>query len=154
MLEESARVIACEAGFAIVETQVQAACSGCQAQAGCTTSALAGLFKRRHNRLKVLNPIQAAPGQGVIIGLPEQSLVSISLVAYLLPLWSMLLGAIGLQEAGAYWLWRGGELASIIGGLSGLAIGLLLLRRFSCRHAYDPSYQAVILRRAPGYQIG
>jgi sigma-E factor negative regulatory protein RseC len=153
MIEESARVIACEAGFAIVETQVQAACGGCQAQAGCTTSVLAGLFKRRHNRLKVLNPIQAAPGQQVIVGLPEQSLVSISLVAYLLPLLGLLLGAIGLQEAAAYWLWRGGELASIIGGLSGLAIGLMLLRRFSRRHAYDPSYQPVILRPAPGFQF-
>jgi sigma-E factor negative regulatory protein RseC len=111
------------------------------------------LFKRRHNRLRVLNPIQAAPGQRVIIGLQEQALVSISLVAYLLPLLSLLLGAVGLQEAAAYWQWRGGELASIIGGLSGLAIGLYLLKRFSHRHKYDPSYQAVILRRSPGIQF-
>jgi sigma-E factor negative regulatory protein RseC len=153
MIEESATVIACEAGFAIVETQVQAACGGCQARSGCNTSILAGLFKRRQNRLKVLNPIQAKPGQQVIIGLPEQSLVSISLVTYLLPLLSMLAGAIGLQEASAHWQWRGGELASIIGGLTGLAIGLLLSRGYSNRHAYDPSYQAVILRQATAIQF-
>jgi sigma-E factor negative regulatory protein RseC len=153
MIEESARVITCEEGFAIVETQVKAACGGCKAQSGCSTSILAGLFKRRHNRLKVLNPIQALPGQRVIIGLPEQSLVSISLIAYLLPLFSMLLGAIGFQEAAVYWQWRGGELASIIGGLSGLTLGLMLLRRFSHHHAQDPSYQAVILRRANGIQF-
>jgi sigma-E factor negative regulatory protein RseC len=153
MIEEFARVVICEEGFAIVETQTKAACGDCQAQSGCSTSILAGLFKRRHNRLKVLNPIQAVPGQRVIIGLPEQSLVSISLIAYLLPLASMLLAAIGFQEVAAYWQWQGGELASIIGGLSGLAIGLLLLRGFSRRHAQDPSYQAVILRQAPGIQF-
>ena len=153
MIEESALVIACEGGFAIVETQVQAACGGCQAKSGCSTSVLSGLFKRRHNRIKVMNPIQAEPGQRVIIGLQERALVSISLVAYLLPLLSLLLGAIGLQEAAAHWQWRGGELASIIGGLSGLTIGLYLLKRFSHRHAYDPSFQAVILRRAPGIQF-
>ena len=153
MIEESALVIACEAGFAIVETQAQAACGACRAKSGCGTSVLSGLFKRRHNRLKVLNPIQAAPGQRVIIGLQERAMVSISLAAYLMPLLSLLLGAIGLQQAAEYWQWRGGELASIMGGLSGLIIGLVLLKRFSHRHAYDPSYQAVILRRAPGIQF-
>jgi sigma-E factor negative regulatory protein RseC len=146
-------VVACEEGFAIVETQAQAACGGCQAKSGCSTSVISGLFRRRRNRLKVLNPIQAVPGQQVIIGLQEQALVSISLVAYLLPLLSLLLGAIGLQEAAAQWQWHGGELASIIGGLSGLTLGLYLLKRFSHRHAYDPSYQAVILRQAPGIQF-
>lgn len=153
MIEESALVIACEEGYAFVETQVQAACGSCQAKSGCSTSVLSGLFKRRHNRLKVLNPIQASPGQRVIIGLQEQALVSFSLIAYLLPLLSMLLAAIGLQAAASYWQWRGGELASIVGGLSGLTIGFLLVKRFSRRHAYDPTYQAVILRQAPGIQF-
>jgi len=153
MIEESALVIACEEGFAIVETQAQAACGSCGSRTGCSTSVLSGLFKRRHNRLKVLNPIQATPGQQVVIGLQEQALVTFSLVAYLLPLLSMLLGAIVLQEAATHWQWQGGELTSIIGGLAGFAAGLFLMQRFSRRHTHDPSYQAVILRQAPGIGV-
>lgn len=153
MIEESATVLACDEGFAFVETQVQAACGSCQAQSGCSTSVLSGLFKRRNNRLKVLNPIQAKPGQHVIIGIQEQALVSVSLIAYLLPLLCMLLGAIGLQQATEYWQWQGGELGSILGGLSGLIFGLYLVRRFSHRHQHDPSYQAVILRQVAGTPI-
>ncbi len=153
MIEESAMVLVSEEGFAIVETQVEAACGTCQAKSGCSTSVLSGLFKRRHNRLKVLNPIQARPGQHVIIGIQEQTLVSVSLIAYLMPLISMILCAIGLQEATEYWQWQGGELGSILGGLSGLIIGLYLVKRFSYRHQHDTSYQAVILRQAPGAPI-
>jgi sigma-E factor negative regulatory protein RseC len=153
MIEESATVLACDEDFAFVETQVQAACGACQAQSGCSTSVLSGLFKRRNNRLKVLNPIQAKPGQRVIIGIQEQALVSVSLVAYLLPLLSLILGAVGIQEATEYWQWQGGELGSILGGLSGLIIGLYLVRSFSYRHQHDQSYQAVILRQVPDIPI-
>ena len=153
MIEETAMVLDCDAGFAFVETQVQAACGSCQAQSGCSTSVLSGLFKRRHNRLKVLNPIQARPGQRVIIGIQEQALVSVSLMAYLLPLLSMILFAIGLQEATEYWQWQGGELGSILGGLCGLIIGLFLVKRFAYRHRHDRAYQAVILRQVAGTPI-
>ena len=147
MIEESATVLTCEAEFAIVETQVKAACGACQAEHSCSTSVLSSLFKRRHSRLRVLNPIQAMPGQRVIIGLPEQALVNLSLISYLLPLLWMILLAIGAEKIAVLFAWKGVELMSISGGLLGLTIGLLLLRRFSHRSQHDASYQATILRQ-------
>lgn len=147
MIEESATVLACQEGYAIVETQVKAACGSCQAESSCSTSVLSGLFKRRQNSLKVLNPIQAKPGERVIIGLQERALVIVSLVAYLMPLVCMILLAITLQAAAEYWHWPNTELASIGGGLFGLTIGLILLKRFSSRSQRKPYYQAVILRQ-------
>lgn len=153
MIEEPALVVACEDEYALVETQVQAACGSCQAGSGCGTSVLSSLFKRRYNQLRALNPIQAKPGQRVIIGLQEQALVLASLIVYLLPLVCMLLFAIGLQVIAESRQWQGGELSSMLGALAGLVIGFFLVRVFSRRHQRDRSYQAVILRKAPGTPI-
>lgn len=147
MIEESARVVACEAGFAIVETQPRAACGSCSTEQSCGTSVLSGLFKRRQNRLKVLNPIDAVPGQQVVIGVQERALVNASLTTYLLPLVCLILLSIAAQEMARYWQWPATELSSIVGGLLGLIIGLSLLKRFSLRNRHDPSYQPVILRQ-------
>lgn len=147
MIEESARVVACEEGFAIVETQSRAACGSCSAEHSCSTSVLSGLFKRQQNRLKVLNPIHATPGQQVVIGVQERALVTVSLATYLLPLVTLIGLSIAGQEAAHYWHWPYTELSSIAGGLLGLIIGFSLLKRFSLRNKQDPAFQAVILRQ-------
>jgi sigma-E factor negative regulatory protein RseC len=148
MIEEPARVVTCEAGFALVETQIQAACGSCQAEGSCGTSVISGLFKRRRNVLQVLNPIQAKPGEQVIIGLQERALVTVSLLAYLMPLVCLILLAVAAQEVAQYGYGGSGELAGIAGGLLGLIIGLALLKWFSLRNRNDPAFQAVILRQA------
>lgn len=153
MIEESARVIACDGGYAIVETHAKAACGSCSSEQGCSTSVLAGLFKRRQNRLKVLNPIQAKPGQRVVIGLDERALVIASLLTYLLPLLFLILGAIAVQELARYWAWPLGELSSIVGGLSGLIIGLGLVSRLASGKHREVSFQAVILRQEIGQTV-
>ena len=146
MIEETATVVACEDGFAIVETQSKAACGACGAEHSCSTSVLSDLFKRRHNRLKVLNPIQATPGQKVVVGIQEQALVTVSLMAYLMPLMCLILAAMATQQVALYWGWSYAELSSIAGGLLGLMAGLSLLKRFSLRNKHEPAFQAVILR--------
>ena len=150
MIEESALVVACDDGFAIVETQSRAACGSCSAGSGCSTSVLAGLFKRKQNRLRVLNPIQAVPGQRVVIGLRERALVSSSLMVYLVPLVCLLLGAIAMREAALHWAWPSAELGGIVGGLLGLILGFVPLRRFARISSRNPNYQAVVLRRETG----
>ncbi|MDJ0806006.1 MAG: SoxR reducing system RseC family protein [Gammaproteobacteria bacterium] len=153
MIEESARVIAAEGDFALVETQASAACGACSSAGTCSTSVISGLFKRRHNRLRVLNPIDARPGQQVVIGLQEQALVNASLLAYLLPLICMLLLAVTGQQLAEYWQWSKAELSSIAGGLLGLIIGLGLLRRFTLHSQKNPGFQPVILRRDLGQAV-
>lgn len=146
MLETSAVVVSCEAGYAVVETQTQAGCGDCHAGASCGTSVLSGLFKRRRNRVMARNPIEARPGERVIIGLRERTLVAASCMAYLIPLLSMILLAIAGGALSENWHWDIGELGSIAGGLFGLIIGLLLLRDYARHNRQDPASQAVILR--------
>ncbi|MCU7923661.1 MAG: SoxR reducing system RseC family protein [Candidatus Thiodiazotropha sp. (ex Dulcina madagascariensis)] len=148
MIEEPATVVSLDEEYAVVVTEQRAACGSCQRADGCSTTVLAGLFKRRHNPLKVLNPIQAKPGERVIIGLREQALLKVSVLAYLLPLVCMIMAAILMQWLAARFAWQVGELPPVVGGLLGLIAGLLLLRRLAGRKSGDPGYQVVILRQA------
>ncbi len=148
MIEERATVVRLDEDYAVVETQQRAACGSCQSAGSCSTSVLAGLFKRRPNQLRVLNPIQAQPGEAVIIGLREQALLKVSFSAYLLPLVCMLLSAIVAHQLTLDFLPLLGELPTIGGGLLGLIFGIYLFKALAQRKATDPSYQPVILRQA------
>ncbi|MCU7845835.1 MAG: SoxR reducing system RseC family protein [Candidatus Thiodiazotropha sp. (ex Monitilora ramsayi)] len=148
MIEETATVVGLEDGYAIVETQQQAACGSCDSAGSCSTTILSGLFKRRRNQLKVHNPIQAQPGERVVIGLKESAFLNVSFTAYLLPLLCLILFAIVFQTMADHFALQAGELPTVIGGLLGLIAGLVLFRRIAQRKVTDPSYQAVILRQA------
>lgn len=153
MIEERATVVQSGDGYAIVETQQQAACDSCQSADGCGTSLLSGLFKRRRNRLRVLNPIQAQAGDEVIIGLQEHVLLKISSSAYLLPLVCMFMFAFTARQLTERFQMQLGELPIIAGGLLGVIIGLFLVKRLLTHRKSDPNYQAVILRLAVSRQV-
>jgi sigma-E factor negative regulatory protein RseC len=153
MIEESATVVQVKDGYTIVTTRQRAACGSCHSAGSCSTTVLSGLFKRRQNQLRVLNPIAAQPGEQVIIGLQEQALLKVSISAYLLPLACMLLLAIVVQQVSDRFMLSLGELPAIVGGLLGLIIGLFLFKRLSVRRSSDSNYQAVILRQAMTQQI-
>jgi sigma-E factor negative regulatory protein RseC len=149
MIEENATVVRVEEeGYAIVETPQRAACGSCQSAGSCSTSVLSGLFKRRPNQLKVLNPIAAQPGEQVIIGLQEAALLKTSVSAYLLPLVCMMSAAVVAHQLTRDFNAVLGELPTIGGGLLGLIIGLYLFKTQSFYRSSDPNYQAVILRQA------
>jgi sigma-E factor negative regulatory protein RseC len=148
MIEETARIVRVDHEFAFVETQQRAPCGSCQSTGSCSTTVLAGLFKRRPNELKVLNAIDAKPGEQVVIGIQEGALVKISLLVYLIPLVGILAGAIIVQQTVGYLKLSMGELPQVVGGLLGLIGGLMLLQRFALKRDHDPGFQAVILRRA------
>ncbi|MEW8321060.1 MAG: SoxR reducing system RseC family protein [Candidatus Thiodiazotropha taylori] len=148
MIEETAMVVRIDGEYAFVETQKRAACGSCESQGSCSTTVLAGLFKRRYNYLKVANTVLAKPGEQVIIGLQEQALVKLSMLAYLLPLISMILAAIAAQYLFGLLNIQSGELPQVIGGLLGLIGGFFLLRLLAYKNRHDPGYQAVMLRHA------
>ncbi|MCG8018038.1 MAG: SoxR reducing system RseC family protein [Candidatus Thiodiazotropha sp. 'RUGA'] len=148
MIEETAMVVRIDGEYAFVETQKRAACGSCDSQGSCSTTVLAGLFKRRYNHLRVVNTVFAKPGEQVIIGLQEQALVKLSMLAYLLPLISMILAAIAAQYLFGLFHIQSGELPQVIGGLLGLIGGFFLLRLLATKNRHDPGYQAVMLRHA------
>jgi sigma-E factor negative regulatory protein RseC len=144
VIEESAQVVALDGEFAWVETQRRSSCGTCSSEKGCSTSAMSKLLNQKPLRVRVQNPLKAAVGDGVVIGLQDSALVRSSLVVYLLPLLAMIAGALVVRAAG------GGDGIASLAGLAGLAAGFLGVRTFGRRAADNPLYQAVILRLANG----
>ncbi len=140
MLEERARVLVTEGDLARLEVERPSSCGGCGASGGCGTALLGKWLTRHRLRVRALNPIGARPGDWVVVGLADEVLTQASLVAYLLPLVGLILGAAVGQAFG-------GEPLAILGGGAGLAAGLMAVGRFAERRGQDPAYQAVILRR-------
>jgi sigma-E factor negative regulatory protein RseC len=138
MLEETAQVIDVKDGMLLVETESRSGCNHCSAD-NCTTSVVAKLFGVKRNRLVLENSLDAKPGDRVVIGIPDALLVRASILAYLLPLLTMLVTAaigkaIGLQ---AIWL-------SLL-ALFGLAIGFFIVYR-ATRGWTSQRYKPQLLR--------
>lgn len=91
MLTEAARVTRREGNRVELELQRGSACAGCELNRGCGTGALARLLGRRSRPLVIETDRDCAPGDEVLLAMPEASLVRASLLIYGLPLLGMLL---------------------------------------------------------------
>jgi sigma-E factor negative regulatory protein RseC len=141
VIEEDARVLSVEPGFAWVETERRSSCSSCSASSGCGTSVVATLFGERTNRLRVSDDIGVEVGERVVIGISDSALTRASLLAYLLPLVALMLSAFATRRAGA----EDGVVALI--GILGLALGLLVTGRLTGGVSARDRFQPVLLRR-------
>jgi sigma-E factor negative regulatory protein RseC len=126
MLEETATVVAVDNATLWVETEARSACHHCSS-GECTTSVVGKLFGVRRNRLALDNHLGAKVGDQVVIGIPDNLLVSASLWGYMFPL----LGMIGLPVIGSAWGLSDGALSVL--AMMGLAGGLFLLNRISAK---------------------
>ena len=143
MIEARARVVSVEGGSAAVAAEARTGCGGCAESGACGTALIAAWLGGRQGRLRVANPIQAQPGDEVVVGLPERSLAQASRILYGLPLAGLLAGLIAGHEFGA-----GSELLALWGGLLGLSAGFLGAARRSRTPAGADADQPRLLRRA------
>ncbi|WP_295401607.1 SoxR reducing system RseC family protein [uncultured Thiocystis sp.] len=142
MIEEVASVVAVDEGGAWVETRRRSACGHCESAATCGTSALAKLFGEGRNRLRIDDPMGLRPGDRVVIGIPDGTLVRASLIAYLLPLIA-LAAAAGIGTA-----LHLPEGAVALLGLAGLGSGLWLGGRITGGAAGRERYRPRLIRLA------
>ena len=148
MIEETAVIIDCDGEYAQAETERSSACGSCSAKAACDTAALKEETNNKQEVvLRVLNPIGAQPGERVVVGFEEGALTKASLAFYAVPLAGFILFAL-LGQGIAQWLKISAEPVAVLGGILGLSLGLLWLRRFEDKVVHDKQYQAVVLRRA------
>jgi len=145
MIEETGIVLGVIGDWADVETRRQGACGSCSANGACGTSLLARYLGTKPLLLRAQNRAGAAPGDLVVVGVPEDGLVRASLAAYLVPLLGLILGG----SAGPALFPAGGDGASALTAFTGLGLGLVWLTHFGRAHTQDPDYRAVILRRVP-----
>ena len=144
MIEETGKVLAVEEGALWVEALQTSACGKCAAEKGCGQSLLSKLAS---NTVAIRALLQEGDesrfvvDDNVLIGIPENVVVSSTVLLYLLPLITMIVGVtVGHQ-------WSGSDGASALGGLLGLIIGGLLVRFHSYRHRRNTDVQPVVLRR-------
>jgi len=144
MLEAEGVIVKVGQEGVFVETSRASACGSCSSKEGCGTSTLSQLLGSKASTFKVLNPIGAALGERVVIGMEEAALLKSSLLVYLLPLAFLLAGAIfggwlapdRLQDAYA-----------VAGVFVGLVLGFVALKLVSANARTNSQFQPVILRR-------
>lgn len=147
MIEETGRVISVQGDLAEVEGQPRSGCGSCAVKGTCGTSLLARYFGPKRLLLQAHNPIGARPGERVVVGLSEGSLLEASVLAYLVPLLAMIGGAVAGTFVAARLAPAYTQILSAVTGLGGLAAALAWLVGFIRAKSLDERYRPRILRR-------
>jgi len=149
MIEEQARVVAIEDGYALVETQRKSTCESCSVNKGCGTASVSKVFGRKAIQLRAVNHTNARVNDQVVIGIDETWLLKGSFAAYVVPLLLMLFCA-GISEMIGTRL-SGGQTegVTILAALLGLAAGFIWLRRYTENLRQRDVCQPEILRSVP-----
>ncbi|WML90168.1 SoxR reducing system RseC family protein [Thiothrix lacustris] len=147
MIEQTATVVSVESGYAWIIPQQQAGgCGGCASKRSCASTASPfDLVRKEPQKMRVLNPSYARPGDTVVVGMQGDALVVYSLLAYMLPLLGMLALAVLGRETFAFF-GMANELGTVFSGLLGLMGGLRLANLISLRSLQSADFQPVILR--------
>lgn len=136
MVEIEAKIVRIAPGFAWITQESKGLCQYCNTQTGCKSIALSRLFCRKTRVFRVQDPLGVSIGEHVSVGVREKSLLQGAVMAYFLPLLSLLFGAI----IGQYW---GAEYGSIVGGIIGFACALYGLSRKNITQNHLP----IIIKR-------
>ncbi len=148
MLQEQGQVVTVEAGAVWVETRRKSTCSSCSARAGCGHALLEKLQNNRQCAyIRARCDLEAAAGDQVVIGIPEQAVVQGSLLVYLWPLLALMAGI---------WLGYGlgwPEPVMALSGLLAMAGAFALACRWSRRSAVRAELEAEVLELYPARQV-
>jgi sigma-E factor negative regulatory protein RseC len=121
MLEQTAEVIHTASDGIWVQAVEPSGCGTCGGQ-GCSSRRIAELFQRKNRNFLVECDLALAPGDRVVIGIAEGSVLRSAIRAYGLPLGLMLAGALLAQAV------QPGDGAAFLGMLIGGMMGWLVAR--------------------------
>lgn len=145
MMRSLATVIAVEPGVITVTCQQQTSCGHCASRDSCGTGIVSKAVPGRSHLVQIATQTRVSIGEVVEIGLPEQSMLHSAVLVYVLPLLSLVLGAV----FGQWWfveLAGGGELGVILTAVLSAAAGLLLARRLAKRLEGNSAYKPNLIR--------
>ena len=144
MPTETGRIVAIDADSLWVETIRKSTCGSCSAQKGCGHGLLNRIRDGQRGLVRVLPGAYSLADcridDEVSISLPDEVVLRGSLIVYMLPLVTMLAGAV----AGSRWLSWSQDLAAVAGAMAGFAVGLALVRWHAWRHRDDAGLQPVL----------
>ena len=118
MLEQTAEVIRTASDGVWVQAVEPSGCGTCGGQ-GCSSRRIAELFQRKPRNFLVDCDLALAPGDRVVVGIADGSVLRSALRAYGLPLALMLVGALLAQAV------QPGDGSALAGMLVGAAVGWL-----------------------------
>lgn len=148
MIEERAVILSLESqtsaadSTATLEIERKIACGLCGQTRGCGNSIWGKLFAHQSTAFKAQNRINAKVGDSVIVGINESALLKSALLLYILPLVTMLIGAIlatQIYDTNGY---------AMLGALVGLVLGFVWVKGHTMSSSYFKLQQPVILRLA------
>lgn len=144
MLEQTATVIEVQGDRLLLEVIPESSCKACSMNKGCGTSVLSKSVGRKVVQFELDNTLAAERGDRVVLGVPENAVISGSLLVYLLPLVLMFIVAlIADQTIASDDPLRDIKIAVL--ALGTLAGSVLLSRRlFASSH---DAWQPVLLRK-------
>ncbi|WP_199609576.1 SoxR reducing system RseC family protein [Flocculibacter collagenilyticus] len=131
-----------------VETQIKTTCSACHVEENCGTSTVAKAFSKRKNVVSVASVKQANVGQQVKIGIPENTIVTGSLMVYMLPLVLAILAAV-VVDFTAQRLLIDAEWLTILGLFAGGTMGFAFARWWIKNGTNASDYQVTLLQILP-----
>lgn len=121
MLEQTAEVVRTASDGVWVQAVEPSGCGTCGGQ-GCSSRRIAELFQRKPRNFLVDCDLALAPGDRVVVGIADGSVLKSALRAYGLPLALMLAGALLAQAV------LPGDGSALAGMLIGGATGVLVAR--------------------------
>jgi sigma-E factor negative regulatory protein RseC len=145
MIEQYAIILATDsetdhAPMATIEIVRKTACGLCGQTQGCGNALWGKLFAHKATSFKAQNTINAQVGQTVIVGINESAVMKSALILYLLPLVTMLFGAILATQM------ADGDISAIFGAVVGLVIGYFWVKAHIAGRPYYQEHQPKILR--------
>jgi sigma-E factor negative regulatory protein RseC len=160
MIEERAVILAVEAAplqannhepsshaIATLEIERKTACGLCGKTRGCGNSIWGKLFAHKSSAFKAQNSINAKVGESVIVGINESALLKSAMLLYMLPLATMLIGAILASQ-----FVDDTNGSAVLGALTGLVLGFVWVKGHTMSSAYFKLNQPQILRLASGHE--
>lgn len=126
---------------ATLEIERKTACGLCGQTRGCGNSIWGKLFAHQSTAFKAQNRINAKVGDSVIVGINEKALVKSALLLYILPLATLLIGAILATQ-----LFADTNGNAMLGALVGLVLGFVWVKGHTMSSSYFKLQQPVILR--------
>lgn len=136
MLEQTAEVIHTASDGIWVRAVEPSGCGTCGGQ-GCASRRIAEIFQRKHRNFMVECDLALAPGDRVVIGIADGSVLRSAVRVYGLPLGLMLAGALLAQAM------QPGDGAALLGMLLGGVVGWSVARG-------GRAARPVVLRRDKG----
>jgi len=140
--EETVKVTLLEGSYAYVETASASACGSCASKSSCGSFNFFSSDKKNSPKsgLKVQNTLNLKVGESAILTISSEKLLLGTLLMYLLPLVSLIVAASVTKPFG-------GEVVSIIAGLSCFVVTLFFVKSYLKQQKVSNQFEPTFLRK-------